>query len=303
MVTPAQPSPLYRFGVYEVDLRRGELRKHGTRVKVQGKPFQVLTVLLERPGEVVAREELRERLWPADTYVQFDDGLNAAVEKLRAALNDSAGRPHYIETIPRRGYRFVAPLTNVAAIGPATAVPTAPPAAVLQEVFTRPPLYRRWQRLAAYALPAAALAASLLFGVHHRTVETHRAESVQEVRLGRELWRHRTAESLTQAVDHYNKALELDSTNAAAYSGLADAYIVLPFLSTIQQNATYPKAKAAAEKAVKLDPSLAEAHTSLADVKLYVGWDFDGTEREFQQAWPLTPTMRRRTSGTQNSCR
>lgn len=291
MVTPAQASPLYRFGVYEVDLRRGELRKHGTRVKVQGKPFQVLTVLLERPGEVVAREELRERLWPADTYVEFDDGLNAAVKKLRAALNDSAGRPHYIETIPRRGYRFVAPLTIVAAIGPATdmpaAVPTAPPAAVLQEVFTRPPSYRRWQRLAAYALPAAALAASLLFGAHHRTVETHRAESVQEVRLGRELWRHRTAESLTQAIDHYNKALELDSTNAAAYSGLADAYIVLPFLSTIQQNATYPKAKAAAEKAVKLNPSLAEAHTSLADVKLYVDWDFDGTEREFQQALAL----------------
>ena len=293
MVTPTQASPFYRFGVYDVDLRRGEMRKHGTRVKVQGKPFQVLAVLLERPGEIVAREELRERLWPADTFVEFDDGLNAAVKKLRAALNDSAGRPHYIETVPRRGYRFVAPLTIVAAdelvadVPPA--IPMAPVASVTQGVFSRPPSRWRRLRLVPYVLAAAALAASLLFGVRRRTVEKQGAEAVQEIRRGRNLWTDRTAESLTQAIDHYKKAVELDPANAGAYSGLADAYIVLPFLSTIQQHLTYPKAKAAAERAVALDPSLAEAHTSLADVKLYVDWDFSGAEREFQRALALDP--------------
>jgi DNA-binding winged helix-turn-helix (wHTH) protein/Tfp pilus assembly protein PilF len=293
VASPAQPSLFYRFGVYEVDLRRGELRKHATPVKVQGKPFQVLTVLLERPGEIVAREELRERLWPAGTYVEFDDGLNAAVKKLRTALNDSAGRPHYIETIPRHGYRFVAPLTVVAVNEPAIVIPAAGPSAPLaaasQEAFVRGLLRLRWLRLTAYTLVSSALGVSLLFGIHRRSVAAHRAEAVQEVSRGRELWRDRTPESLTQAIDHYNRALELDPANPAAYSGLADAYIVLPFLSTIQQNVTYPKAKAAAEKAVMLDPSLADAHTSLADVKLYVDWDFTGAEREFQSALALDP--------------
>ena len=110
MVVPAKDSSSRRFGVFQADLERGELRKFGTAVKIQEKPFRLLAVLLERPGEIVTREELREQLWPVDTFVQFDDGLNAAVKKLRAALNDTADRPHFIETVPKRGYRFVAPL-------------------------------------------------------------------------------------------------------------------------------------------------------------------------------------------------
>jgi len=292
VATPAQASPFYRFGVYEVDLRRGELRKHGTRIKIQGKPFQVLAVLLERPGVLVTREELRERLWPADTFVEFDDGLNAAVKKLRAALNDSAGRPHYIETVPRRGYCFVAPITIVAVDEPSAFIPiAAAPASVArltQEVVTRRPR-RSWTLLALSGALATALAAALLSAYQHRTVEAHRAEAVQEILQGRELWRHRSAESLSQAIDHFNRAVDLDSANPAAYSGLADAYIVLPLLSTIQQDVAYPKAKAAAERAVTLDPLFAKAHTSLADVKFYVDWDFAGAEREFQRALALDP--------------
>ncbi|HEX8710676.1 MAG TPA: winged helix-turn-helix domain-containing protein, partial [Terracidiphilus sp.] len=112
MATPAKNSPCFRFGVFQADLERGELRKFDTPVRIQEKPFRLLAVLLERPGEIVTREELRERLWPADTFVEFDDGLNAAVKKLRAALNDTADRPHFIETVPKRGYRFVAPLSR-----------------------------------------------------------------------------------------------------------------------------------------------------------------------------------------------
>src|SRR5215475_10898846 len=97
-----------RFGSFEVDPRSGELRCDGKKVRLQEQPFQVLVSLLERPGEIVTREELTKRLWPGETYVDFERGLNKAVTRLRDALGDSAVKPHYIETLPRRGYRFIA---------------------------------------------------------------------------------------------------------------------------------------------------------------------------------------------------
>jgi TolB-like protein/DNA-binding winged helix-turn-helix (wHTH) protein/Flp pilus assembly protein TadD len=97
-----------RFGVFEVDLRAGELRKHGVRLRLQEQPFQVLTMLLERPGEIVTREELRNRLWTAETFVDFDHGVNKAVNRIRDALGDSATSPRFVETVARRGYRFIA---------------------------------------------------------------------------------------------------------------------------------------------------------------------------------------------------
>jgi TolB-like protein/DNA-binding winged helix-turn-helix (wHTH) protein len=98
-----------RFGVFEVDLRAGELRRRGVRVKLQEQPFQVLALLLERPGQVVTREELQARLWQKDTFVDFEQGLNGAIKRLRQALRDSAESPRFVETVPRRGYRFIAP--------------------------------------------------------------------------------------------------------------------------------------------------------------------------------------------------
>jgi DNA-binding winged helix-turn-helix (wHTH) protein/tetratricopeptide (TPR) repeat protein len=99
-----------RFASFEVDLRSGELRKRGVLVRLPAQPFQVLTILLERPGELISREDLRARLWPADTFVDFDRGLNKAVNRLREALGDSAESPRFIETLPKRGYRFIAPV-------------------------------------------------------------------------------------------------------------------------------------------------------------------------------------------------
>jgi len=101
-----------RFGVFELDLRAGELRRQGMKVKLQEQPFQVLAQLLEKPGEIVTREELRSRLWPADTFVDFDHSLNAAIRRLRDALGDSAGNPRFVETVSRRGYRFLAPVDS-----------------------------------------------------------------------------------------------------------------------------------------------------------------------------------------------
>src|SRR5215467_12393342 len=108
------PSPSaqrsFRFGLFELDVARGELRKQGRVIKLQDQPFQVLDVLVRRPGEVVTREELQQVLWPADTFVEFDQGLNTAIKKIRLALGDSADNPRFIETIPRKGYRFLAPV-------------------------------------------------------------------------------------------------------------------------------------------------------------------------------------------------
>jgi len=104
---------ILRFGAFEIDGRAGELRKNGVRLKLQEQPFQVLCVLVERPGEVVTREELRNRLWPADTFVDFDHSVNAAIKRLRDALGDSAESPRFVETLPRRGYRFIASMDKL----------------------------------------------------------------------------------------------------------------------------------------------------------------------------------------------
>jgi cholera toxin transcriptional activator len=104
-----------RFGVFELDLSAGELRKNGVKLRLQEQPFQVLALLLERSGEVVTREELQQKLWPSDTFVDFDHSLNTAINKVREALGDSASSPRYVETLARRGYRFIAPVqANVA---------------------------------------------------------------------------------------------------------------------------------------------------------------------------------------------
>ncbi len=147
-----------RFAAFEVDLRAGELRKDGIKIHLQELPFRVLAAALERPGEVVTREELREKLWPADTFVEFEHSLNTAVNKLRAALNDSADTPRYIETLPRRGYRFIGSLEGSAAAPRAQITAEAP---VVPELAAR--LHRRtellWLAAGIVVLAAAAIGA------------------------------------------------------------------------------------------------------------------------------------------------
>ena len=108
-----QQASKVRFGPFDVDLQTGELRKHGVRLRLAGQPFQILALLVERPGELITREELRSKLWSADTFVDFDHSLNAAVNKLRETLGDSAESPRYVETLPRRGYRIIVPVEAV----------------------------------------------------------------------------------------------------------------------------------------------------------------------------------------------
>jgi TolB-like protein/DNA-binding winged helix-turn-helix (wHTH) protein len=122
----APPTDVVRFGAFEVDLRSGELRRKGVKVRLQDQPFRLLRILLDHAGEVVTREELQRQIWPSDTFVDFDRGLNNAIKRLREALGDTADTPRYVETLPKRGYRFVAPLVERAA--PEPAVVADPPA-------------------------------------------------------------------------------------------------------------------------------------------------------------------------------
>lgn len=146
---------LARFGIFEADLRAGELRRNGSKVRLQDQPFQVLAFLLERPGQLVTREELHAHLWPADTFVDFDHGLNAAIKRLRDALGDSAENPRFVETLARRGYRFVAPVNQAtqAVISAPQQLPQAP-----QKSSAAPQPRRRWRL-------ALAVTAVLLAGI------------------------------------------------------------------------------------------------------------------------------------------
>src|SRR5437016_14292617 len=112
MASLPEHSRIARFGIFEVDLQARELRKAGLKIRLHYQPFQVLIALIERPGEVVTREELRKRIWPGGTFVDFDSGLNTAVNRLREALGDSAENPRFVETLSRRGYRFLAPVED-----------------------------------------------------------------------------------------------------------------------------------------------------------------------------------------------
>ncbi len=158
-----------RFGLFEVDLKSGELRRNGSRVRLQDQPRQILLTLLERPGEVVTRDELRARLWPDDTFVDFEHSINTAVRRLRDALDDSAENPRFVETVARRGYRFLAPVSGVLAISAIAEVPKH-----------RDPPERRWWILGVVAF-------ALLFGVvvgwHAAHSAASRAGEIRERRL------------------------------------------------------------------------------------------------------------------------
>ena len=110
---PSRHTSVVRFGTYEINFHSGEFRKAGIRIRVQHQPLRLLEILLEHPGEIVTREELRTRIWPKESFGDFDQAVNVAIAKLRSALGDSADNPRYVETLPRRGYRFIADVTVI----------------------------------------------------------------------------------------------------------------------------------------------------------------------------------------------
>src|SRR5437016_10998806 len=138
MALPLPMSQTVHFDAFEVDLRAGELRKHGIKIRLQEQPFRILQMLLENAGQVVTREDLSKKIWPGDTFVDFDHGLHAAVNRLRQALADSADRPRYIETVARRGYRFIG---NIQA---AATQPASDSAAKIAATTVRRRIWNSW---------------------------------------------------------------------------------------------------------------------------------------------------------------
>lgn len=184
-----------RFGPFEADLGSGELRKHGLRIKLQDQPFQVLTLLLERSGEVVTREELRQKLWSADTFVDFDVGLNTAIKRLRDALGDTAESPRYIETLPRRGYRFIAAAESIASsspqdwtaysedssTGPSRMPARDKPAATPTEASIASQRTKRWIVVGALAATLALFVGLNIGGLRQRLLRTSAAGRIQAI--------------------------------------------------------------------------------------------------------------------------
>jgi TolB-like protein/DNA-binding winged helix-turn-helix (wHTH) protein/Flp pilus assembly protein TadD len=425
------PPRRLRFGAFEADLRTGELTKRGARVRLQGQPFQVLATLLEKPGELVTREELQSRIWPR-TIVDFDHGLNKAISKIRDALGDSDKNPRFVETVARRGYRFLA---DVAAIespdGLSAAAPDPVDAPDARTSAGRSRIGRAGTLVGAAAV--AVLAAALLWffssrtdsapkirslavlplenlsgdaaqeyfadgmtdelithlgqigalrvisrtsvmtykGAHKPLAEIARELNVeavvegsvlrsgQRVRItaqliqvpadkhiwaqsyegdmrdtlalqnrvagaiaeqvraavnrpeqaapqnprtvtpeaydaylrGRYFWNKRTGDGLRKAIEYFTDAIGKDSSFAAAYSGLADAYALSGDweYGILSPQDAFAKADAAATKALALDDSLAEAHTSLAFALDLYAWDWESAGSEYRRAIALNP--------------
>ena len=296
------PPALVSFGVFEADLRAGELRRNGVRVRLQDLPFRALTLLLTRPGEVITREEFRQALWPSDIFVDFEQGISSAVMRLRDALRDSADNPIFIETIERRGYRWIGPIRRWEPV-PELPRENEPPekAATAAEPPTKPFLWRK----TVFVLPVLAmLFAAWIFRPGHRdakastksspaSTRTHHRPANREAEdlylKGRFYWNKRTPESLNQALEAFTQAIAHDPNYSDAYVGLADCYNLLREFSAMPGNEAYFRAFAAAKKAVDLDPQSSEAHASLAFVTFFGIWDAADAEKEFRRAIELDP--------------
>jgi DNA-binding winged helix-turn-helix (wHTH) protein/tetratricopeptide (TPR) repeat protein len=266
---------LARFGDFEVDFRAGELRHQGRRLRLQDKPLLVLEALLESPGEVVLREELRARLWSGDTFVDFDNNLNTAVSKLREVLGDSAERPRYLETVPKRGYRLRVPVE-------------------WPERHLAAMRLRRRRRAGTGAALAAIAAFVFWLGAARRPGPTFPREeprspnagAFEAYMQGRYLaTKSDDPVSRRESIGSFRRAIALDPDYAPAYVGLSSS------LFTFRERplGVVPEAKALAERAVRIDPALPEAHHRLAVIRLYFDWDWEGARREFERAIQLDP--------------
>ena len=304
MNVPSGPQRIVRFGVFEADVRADELRKSGVRIKVQDLPFRALKLLLSRPNEIVTRDEFRKELWPEDVFVDFDRGISSAIKRLRDALDDSADNPIFVETVDRRGYRWIAPVS----------FPETPSAEVSQAseptdkawAAAAPPRKGFPWRSLVYTLPVLVLVFAVwIFRPGYRSAKAgnksnapgqvstlHHAanrEAEDYYLKGRFYWNQRTPESLNQAVDSFTQAIVHDPGYSDAYVGLADCYNLLREYTMMPAGEAYPRALAAAKKAVELDDNSSAAHASLAFVSFFGMWDAGTADQEFRRAIDLDP--------------
>ncbi len=434
---PSRRAGLYVFGVFEVEALSGELRRNGLKIKLQQKSFELLLLLIEHAGQVVSREKLRDRLWPADTFVDFDANIKTALNKLRHALGDAAKNPTFIETVPKAGFRFIAPVTAPAPLGATPGFVHSNPVLSSDVNYSLLADHRFWKFAIGLGLLFAGAVTAFLITRSHRAhanaqfanahsvllvlpFENLSGESTQEfftdgvtdemiTLLGREapheltvvartsamsyrgtrkpisqiarelggvdyalegsvrrsgthvaintqlcrvsdqkiLWAQtyerelddllvlqrdiaervsysllqklvsspgliqaravdarahdaylmglyyqenkRSGEDQLKSLDYYKEAIQRDNTYAPAYAGLAYSYMLAAGWELMKPGDAYPKARLAAERALQLDPNLAEAHMTLATVEHEYDWKWQEAELEFRRALDLNP--------------
>jgi DNA-binding winged helix-turn-helix (wHTH) protein/Tfp pilus assembly protein PilF len=316
------PPLVIRFGVFEADVRAGELRRNGIKVRLQDLPFRALTLLLSNPGKVISREEFRQALWPPDVFVDFEQGISSAMMRLRDALGDSAENPIFVETVERRGYRWIAPIhppepaisepqdidiskeEAAALLGKKLPQEDAPqPGEIVFEAPVGKATWR-WRAFILVIVFLAILGVAWIFRsgfraakavVRQGTIPAHgqhqpaNREAEDFYLKGRFYWNKRTPESLNQAVDSFTQAIVHDPNYADAYVGLADCYNLMREFAAMPANEAFSRAFAAAKKAVELDENSSEAHASLAFVTYWGMWDAQDAEKHFRRAIELDP--------------
>ncbi|MGE0041239.1 MAG: winged helix-turn-helix domain-containing protein, partial [Vicinamibacterales bacterium] len=311
------PGRIARFGTFEADLDAEELRRAGRLVRIQHQPFEVLRALVEHPGELVTREALHAWLWPDGVNVDFDQSLNKSITKLRDALGDSAENPRFVETLPKRGYRFIAPVV----VGPAEAA--VPRAAEVPGSGAAPPGAagrgpaqaggRRGRVAAAAGLVVLALGAVALVVRDHsvkapaspagpRAERSARAglspiyAAEDAYRRGRLALARQTPAALALAIEHFELATGLSPAYAEAWAGLADALALRAMEASTPPRAALARARDAANRALSLSPALAGAHATLGQASIYLDGDWSTARWHFEKALTIDagdPAVRR----------
>jgi DNA-binding winged helix-turn-helix (wHTH) protein/tetratricopeptide (TPR) repeat protein len=273
---------MLRFGPFTLDEQSGELRRDGEVVPLAPQPFRLLLALASRPGELVTREELRLQVWGEGTFVDFERGLNFCVLQARTALGDDAKQPAYIETLPRRGYRFVAAVE-------------APVAEVPPVVTPPPPVVPPRRHLRRFSMLTAA-AALLVFGV---VAALQRQEAVlppasspaahDAYVRGRHLWSKRDVASVEASVRELREAVRLEPTFVLAHLALAESLHNLARRGRVDARAAAAEIRGSSEAALRLAPTLAQAHGIAAMHRFWHEWDWDAAEASYRDAIRLNP--------------
>jgi DNA-binding winged helix-turn-helix (wHTH) protein/Flp pilus assembly protein TadD len=276
---------VFRFGVFELDAQSGELRRHGQKVRLPDQAFQVLQVLLRRPGEVVTRDELRRQLWKPGTFVGYDVGLNSAVRKLRAALDDSSSAPELIETLPRRGYRFIG---SVEVVEPA---PSEPAVIIVRSAPSRVAKVAASSALA-IALLIVALGIAGARGWRLRG-EPARSRSVDPAATDAYLKGvfaagQPSVERLQTAIAYFEDAIARQPDYAEAHAALGAAQLQFLFTGPFAPREVIPKAEAFTRKAIELDPALPRPHQVLGTILTHYYWKWDEGNEQLRLAKQLS---------------
>ena len=301
MPSAPQARRVLRFGEFQLDVQSAELRKAGVTIRLPDQPFRLLLLLMERAGEVVTREELRDTLWGADTFVDFDTGLNSIVRKLRDTLGDSAEHPEFIETLPRRGYRFIASVTPVAT--DPLPQPEAPRTATAGSRVRLAWIAGGLVVAAAIGTLAFALGGGWRDGVDTDAVRAGRGSTAGRDSLvprgidpaaneaylkGVAAAGGQTYEAIRNAVAYFEDAVARQPDFARAHASLGQAQLQFLYVGPLSPHETVPKAEAATREALRLDDTLPVAHAMLASILRSYHWQWEDADRELRRARALT---------------